>query len=604
MNNSRATKYYNLDNNWGMLSYEFNSKALPISEYNFIRIENSNTSPKSVTLCNFHPQGYENIKRETNNSLENSIFINSSINNEYVKLDLETSLGFVERVYPDVSFKSYYYRMNDTTDPNNPLLNLNGEILLYDSVKIHLLQGYNFNIGFIVKVSLIDKESPMVLYLAQVAYLKDDTLKLHKTPIRFNDAIYDRYFEIAVPTLESLQKINHYSNDLGVLTDAAKVKIEVLEISQEFINTPTDLLHILTYDAFLEDSPILVISKEDVNDKISCNIQESVNGDYFEFYAKYGSGFISDYINEIRSFYIGSVIIFHELTIYEHVANEASYKDIPTSIVTYMQNSAFDQPYYFRPVIQNSNAISFTIDYQIRIVHDYMDGGEQIGQVVRNASLTFKDAHKYGRSLQKLNIDTNSPYKIVNKIVSNKTNTTDSNLNIRDNFYASPFLDIAFSNFNILKSNFVLPIERVKVASVVKNLNDSNPDSSIKFFGEAEINLHKYSDCFLLFELHEDRDGNIVPLNILKDESLIKYNLVIKTDGGELRVESTFPFSKDNTNIDVKPNDLYFFLSKENIQLITDGYFYIEMVNLITNQTSRQIENFSVVLYSGSFQII
>jgi hypothetical protein len=78
------------------------------------------------------------------------------------------------------------------------------------------------------------------------------------------------------------------------------------------------------------------------------------------------------------------------------------------------QTDDYDLPTIYRPVVMNSSvAVSFTIDYILRIVS--RDSQEQI---IRNATITSRDVGVYGRKLSKIYLGkVPEVVKVYNKVV-------------------------------------------------------------------------------------------------------------------------------------------------------------------------------------------
>ena len=64
------------------------------------------------------------------------------------------------------------------------------------------------------------------------------------------------------------------------------------------------------------------------------------------------------------------------------------------------QDSDFDEPVLFRPIIKNANsAVSFSINYVLRLYNK-----ADATQIIKNARLTSFDTQKYGRQMVQINL--------------------------------------------------------------------------------------------------------------------------------------------------------------------------------------------------------
>ena len=99
----------------------------------------------------------------------------------------------------------------------------------------------------------------------------------------------------------------------------------------------------------------------------------------------------------------------HEIQVFENIPGGTS---LLTQKYSFTQDSNFNTPNYFRPVIQNADiASTYTINYVCRLMNR-MDGS----QIIRQASFASTDPKKYGLYFTRINIDNYIPYKVFNRV--------------------------------------------------------------------------------------------------------------------------------------------------------------------------------------------
>lgn len=323
------------------------------------------------------------------------------------------------------------------SDPNFTLSDVSAAItansISYDTVKLHLLSGYNFETleGLILQINWKEwfsgAMSTTTMKAGSYTYLRSDLSKINfsTTPLFLGDRLYDRYLEFKVPSLsaanfdfwnspgtsKNVTLAYNYSHDgVGFVNDSP-ISISLFEIDtidqngeQQFFVSGTE------YTASIGSS--------DQYSFVSVVIQENTDNDYIEYYPSYNGGFIGDYINFLNE--TGDWVVINQIDVYEQIGNSI----VSTANMTMLQDSNFDLPGVFRPIIRNSQiAFSYTVQYVMRLVNK-RDNTE----IVRRATFTSTDVKKYGAKLQKINIlEGYRPIKVYNKIV-NLTSGTASNV--------------------------------------------------------------------------------------------------------------------------------------------------------------------------------
>lgn len=614
-----TSNYIPLDNNWAFLEFEYNSIRKSIYEYSFLRTKNNYN--QTLSYFSYSPNDYQGVKREFGNVLDTTF--QQSQRNKWVRFDLTKPIRLFEDLNPNIFFQSVYDDFKDRV----PDFFVN-----YHTIKIHIARGYNFtNIdGFLCRVSYVDDELNQV-YVANSSYLKsDDTLKFHTNDFRIGETFYDRYFEIRIPDIQSLHTIDNNLSDLIKIEDKAfynpksshsrfpkKDQSRINIIFYEIEETETDnagQLYVQNPTPLLSDNngliPIQLLTT-DIFNGISATIRESRFGDYFEFFPSFEGEFIKDFIMSNSDLAINQFMVFHDLILIEQSINGGRYVEEVTQNLTMVQEDNFDLAYIYRPVILNPNTITFTIDYTVRIFDKVNNSN-----IVRRASLTYRDAQKYGSKLRSLDVDLIRPIKVVNKIVNTKNNLT----NINNDFGGYPYMKTnLYESFNALKSNFLLPIDfkQINISNetvyLTKELNNDEErevlskikkTNSSSVFGQKKHFLElKPFDTFIQFSVYQNfQKNNYQRYNFLRDE-FTKYFLVFELeDENKIRIPEY-----DYTNIQnfkIGEGEILFKINENDYNRIKDAKkYFIVLENYVKKKLdinkTLSVTNFNSVIYEG-----
>jgi len=305
-----------------------------------------------------------------------------------------------------------------------------------DTIKLHVIAGYNFEDvgGFLLQVRA-DSENGLV-DLSNFTYIKQlsgseigDVIKFSPNTLFLGNRFYDKYIEFKVPSVHELG-LNTPSTLLG---DTLGVK----NLSDVYITYST-IFDVIKGEFVLDEIINVQLPVESVADKFNCFIAESTEGDYIEYYATWENDIIGEYMGEIESgrirlytsnnpndnyeSFVDSYgpnarkwVIIHEIDVLEQIPPSTS---LLTQRFSFTQDSNFSEPNYFRPILKNSDIdATYMIQYTCRLVNR-MDGT----QIIRKASFSSNNPKKYGLRFTRLNVDNIIPYKIFNKIESEKPN--------------------------------------------------------------------------------------------------------------------------------------------------------------------------------------
>ena len=405
-----------------------------------------------------------------------------------------------------------------------------------EEIRFHLVTGYDFpnSDGFIFKVSVNDKEN-RELILSNIAWLKsDNNFTINTSPFLISDRLYDKFLSVKI--LGISQIIDEFElnpsdsdnigyqisrNNLGINVNTT-LKFEAWKISK-IVNDG------IYKNYYITDYTISSLPIRDDFFSLSSILQESSNGDYFEYYATWNGEFIEDRIFRLNS--IGNnYIIIHEITTIEQIGNTF----IQTNRFTDVQLNNYDEPNTFRPIIKNANsATSYSLEYVMRLFNK-----NDNSQIIRRSTFTSMNVNKYGRFLSSINIsNNNTSLKVYNKIEKN-------------------------NEFNIptFTNQVGTIIKQVPVFIQNKNISVKNGDqntisSNIKGQGRSQIVIDMF-DNVIRFILSENVNNDTIKL--IKLSSNVVYKLVFfDNNNNQIIIESGF----ENLNENLSQGELYFNIS-------------------------------------------
>lgn len=497
-------------------------------EYDQDLIEIPNTAVRRVVNTNVNELLLAN--RDADLSLVGNVLDRTTvklINGKYAVIDKDGSY-----YYPDV---------DDNVTIESPTL---PDGYRYNRIRVHILSGYNFVeedlYGFNLECYIRTNNDNRYM-LASYFYDRSDTRNVvfNPVPITISQSMYDKYIEFYIISPKWLFALGDGSSydallpSEGLATGNDLIYFDYKDVSYVDVTQGYTLLsntNQVRYSVLIDDK----------FSSLSPSIQESTNGDYYEYMAKWGSDTIEDLIYRLNSGSGGKYYVIHDIELWENIGNTK----VLTHSHTTTQTSEFDKPLVYRPIIRNQAAVSYTISYTVRL---YNSGrGDAI---LKMGSYSSNDVSKYGKFLTKLNINTQSRLKIYNKI---------------DGSNGVSMLD------DIIPSGAIQTVYRfVNVESLVINDFDSgdNITTSIGPF-----------DNFIVFDVKYRNDGSLssYDLSVVGDA----YQLAYFTSAGELAY------------INDTPNDQY---KRSNGKLV----FKIPS-NIARTIIRSGYDNFYVINRSGS----
>lgn len=442
--------------------------------------------------------------------------------------------------------------------------------IVYDSVRYHILAGYNLgNIdGVILGIDFLDVDGTYVTF-SQI-FLDSGfagQYTLNPSPLMIGINSYDKYFEIKVPSLLNLNN-QYISSPTPSLTPAAllshsgkgfvvgsPMRIRAYEILNTTLTTGY-----VTYGANLIST--LSLESEDPFRNIGAYIAPADTGDFFEYFATDNGGFIEDFIlfqNSIGNQYY----IQNDIKVFEQIGTAF----IQTANFYTIQTNAYDIPNLYRPIIRNSGVAStFNLRYTMTLVNSVDQS-----RVTRIASVTYNNPAKYGAYIAPLQLQ-NLPQvqKIYNKVA------TETNISV-PNSNPTPRIIIKYSNVfyernlvNTTMTNLV-----VKGTTITQADGGSIQDETVYGQGKAYIRISPFDNYYKFTFYKQGADGNTQLIDL---ESSGTYYMVFLNNSNK---KVSAPSIDDKNIANSAKGELAFKISET---LATDVLQYTNRTYSITNR--------------------
>lgn len=422
-----------------------------------------------------------------------------------------------------------------------PISFTNPQSPVYDTIRLHLVQGFNFemNDGLTLSVDITRKDGRKINILNWI-YNKSDTWEIYNpSPFFFGGRVYNSYIEVRVLSLYNLI----YDYWLGTLTnDSVVLKIsdsigvlrdQLIQVKFSWIKAKKTIDqqdYITFYDGVSVDIPV-----RDQFESISAVIEESSSGDYIEFYGAYNGQIIENFILDLNSSGY-DFILLHDLTVSEYVWDGSStYNWIKTDDLQISQTSDYDLPNVYRPVIKNSSAIAFKIDYVVRLYNR-----NDNTQVWKSSSMISGSAAKYGRKLLSINLGQNPVQskiynqKVVKDIKINRiTDPVLDNAKYITSFLTNSSISISYQTVNTL-SNAQSTIPQDGQSTLQSN-RSAAPQIFDNGLGRVVI---PNNTSYLKFNLYQKANNVNSPINV---SGIGDFILTFTTNTGESLDVQEFP---------------------------------------------------------------
>lgn len=305
------------------------------------------------------------------------------------------------------------YDSNITTNANllaqltaNPGLNAPTRTVSYDTMRIHLVNGFDFASldydGFIFEAQF-ESQNGTLNNLCSLAYLNSSNFEtINPTPFLVGEKLYGKYIEIKIPSVTWLE--NEFYNEppadatKGIayqLTNASgPLKNTNVTLSLKFIGSTTTTQGQRFFNT--GSATTATVPGTDAFSGLTASVEEADDGDYFLMQGLFDGINYADKIAELEQQPDTEYIVFHDIKVFEQTSQDFNL----TSEFSFIQKEDFDKTFAFRPVIKNANyAISYRIEYELRL-YNRADNS----QVIKKSSLTRRDVKKYGKKLSRINL--------------------------------------------------------------------------------------------------------------------------------------------------------------------------------------------------------
>lgn len=536
-----TSAFFNL-NKYCVLEYIYSTGVLPTNTTKLKKIANSYTGIPTIINDDASLSRTGNVSKYT---------IQKLADGTYALLDSTTG---------------YYYPSYDSNILVNDLTITPTLNVMYDTVRIHILSGYNFQDmnGFALVLSLLSDTNTQI-NLCDFTYMKSDNTLLYfnPRPLKMSDLVYDKYIEIKIPSQyyilneqisnpTSTTTLNYYITGGKKIQNQNTLYCAFTEIDSTTLNNGILYINPGNDYKFPFDS-------YDKFSLLTANINEAEDGDYFQYYGMYDSEIIENFIYALNSVAGNKFYIIHDLRILEQQG--ASF--VQTGAFSTIQQKDYGSPQIFRPVLQFADSsVSFSIEYTVRLYNQ--TNGRSI---FKQSTMTSFNVGKYGKKSLSLYVDNvTNPLKVYNKMEN------------------APSFSINDHTVNIVKTNVVTRyINQNNI--IVKTGGDITPSASA-----LTVTMHPFSNILGFHVLQTNTSGAqvICPL-----DSISTYQLAfIKNDGTKLYIpEYTIP-EYQHTN-----GDIAFMVTDVNIQEIehyTNKNFYI---------VSTGQDGIDTVIFQGTYSI-
>lgn len=398
------------------------SRFIKLTEYCLLEYQYESLSPSSPILITspfyklktgdneiflYNP---DSALYETGNIKDLTAIPLTSNGGRFVYLDSENSPNYTE----------YDTTLTETVVP--------GGSIIGDRARFYIAAGFQFteftNLVLSVRQDMNNGNALILANILLNSTTIGDVLLYTTRPMIIGNTMYDRYIDIIVPSIKNIDEDFYtspnqantfeYQITEGVgLVKNNPITVNLFEcsfgpdlITEDEVYTTVDITR--AYNA--------QISQANDFDLVGAKIREAADGDYLEFFASWNQGFPEEFIGILEKRTGQSWIIFHQLSIFEQIGSAF----IQSGDATFFQETNFDEPLIFRPILKNANeAVTMVVDYSVRLVNRVTNE-----QVIRTASLTVVNPNKYGKSLLKLELaDKPNSYKISNLVIRKQTDS-------------------------------------------------------------------------------------------------------------------------------------------------------------------------------------
>jgi hypothetical protein len=503
----------------------------------------------------------------------------------YLELDLITALN------------DYDPKLTDTVDL--PVNFIATQVVAYDVVRLHLVQGFNFENqkGFQFNLSYENENDVKVQYLNLAYQDSDNYAQINPEPFIFGGKYYASYIEIKVPALYNL--VDEYWSAIFAgtpTTDLPSFKLSgnagpkrnsLIQSEFAWIVNEKEIngqQYFYSYDSKRIDLPTL-----DQFSNLSAEIQEADDGDYIELFAAWNGQIIDNFIRQLNDVPGNDYIILHELNVYEYIwpAGGSTATWIRTGGLEFVQDTQYEDPIPYRPIIQNSGSVAYRIDYTVRLYNR-----QDSSSIWKSGTFQSSDAAKWSKYLRRIYLGSNPIQpKVYNKIVEKNVNffgSTDTQSAASEGQGYAKFVTSFLTTNNIVLSAQNAFIQRNPVTGQVNITSVGNSQSEIIYAqGLSKINMTD-SDTFIKFVIYKGDPNSAIEFMDLTGLGTVYLNFF--ADSGEIKKFQKF----NSSDISEANGEILFKVPQKDAQRISQ---YTNKSYTITSDNGEAESQ----LYTGTF---
>lgn len=449
----------------------------------------------------------------------------------------------------DINYFTQYldYDSKLTPTASLPVVFPSNIVVQYDTVRFHFLSGYNFpNIDGVIFQIKYKENSGIKSVISQILVENSNTdiIVMNYNPIYYNGSIFDKYVEVKIPALSDMcyQFDTQSGSPSQTETLAALISSNgggfstgvPFNITSYEVSTTTQVNGY--YNFIANQVNTAVLNPLDEYAYLAATLVENTSLNYWEYYPTWQGEFIDQFIYTENS--LGNIYyVINEITISEQIG----LKLVETSRFQSIQTSGFDAPLVFRPIVMNSRATCFVIDYTVSLVNKINNTS-----IVRTASITSNEVALYGAGLNTIQLRNEPfPLKVYNKVVESSKITSAYNINVNPiNSIVTKYVPAFFESENISVSEQDLTITNIGT----NTSQTTSIDSTIAFGqGKLQIIVNPF-DNYYKFKIFNSNTGAENTILDLGNNS--NYFLVFNGDSGnEIRVASLTDSTFQNPSV-------------------------------------------------------
>ena len=477
-----------------------------------------------------------------------------------------------------------------TSVPNLPVVFPSNINAYYDTLKFHIVSGYNFeNIDGIILQCQFQERTGKKATMFQRLITKSDTTSviLNPNPIYLGGALYDHYIEIKIPayanTVYEFDLLAGNPAQAGTL--AAKlssdgngfirdtpINVNLYEINQSVLQNGY-----YNYIAQLKNQ-VSVFPKDNFS-SLAANISENTEYNYIEFYPSWDGNFLEDFLSEEGK--VGnSYYVINEIEVKEQVG--LSY--ITTYNFSNVQTGDFNSPSIFRPILKNPLSTSFVVNYTMRLVNR-----NNQNQIIRISSFSSADVNRYGRENNVITLSTGAySQKVYNKI-SQAPSVTSGGIITNPALPVEKRIPVFYKDTSISITKETLVVD--KNGNIISENNASGNSTQIYGQGNAKIVVDPF-DNFYKFSIYNYTQGNS-PIKLDLGTSLTYYIVFLDKNDQSVKVENIKNLSSISNPTDGQISFKVVQTNSKKILGFTSRDFYL---------ISRTPDGLETKLYSGGWE--